>query len=122
LPRAAFFIEWHLDDVKGRRVFLPVKNNIGNDRDGFAFETEPRENGYPPVVWRESIDVDIDELLSGVRDKDETTSLVEQCSDWLIELLSEAGSMLSKDIARNANQCGLTDLYSRGLRPGLVDK
>ena len=36
-----------------RRLFLPIKNNLGNDQSGMAFELSNRHGGIgqPSVVW-----------------------------------------------------------------------
>ncbi|MEX0642335.1 MAG: AAA family ATPase, partial [Pirellulales bacterium] len=52
--RAAYAITKDKDDETGkRRLWLPLKNNIGNDQFGMAFclTTEGSPNGHPRIVW-----------------------------------------------------------------------
>jgi len=66
--RAAYAVAKDKADATGeRRVFLPIKNNIGNDRDGLAYRLDSQysANGQPVVAWESTpITVNADEALS----------------------------------------------------------
>ena len=55
------------DESNRRRLFLPVKNNLGSDQSGLAFELSSRHsaNDIPFVVWEaEPVTTTADEALS----------------------------------------------------------
>ena len=53
------------DATGGRRLFLPVKNNLASDTDGFAFALGPAGNDAPRVYWESSrVTMDADEVMS----------------------------------------------------------
>lgn len=64
----AVFVVIEDDAVKGKRLFLPVKNNIGNDQTGFAFSIEKHKIGKnietSRVSWSdETVTKTADEVL-----------------------------------------------------------
>jgi len=86
------------NDPTGRtRLFLPVKNNIGNDADGLAYSLEARfsPNGQPVVSWSpEPVHRSADDVLAsrGAR-KDGT---VDSAKEWLQGALAEGPRGSSK--------------------------
>ncbi len=48
-----------------RRLFLPVKNNLGNDLTGLAYRLEPTSDGSACVAWEQDpVTVSVDEALA----------------------------------------------------------
>lgn len=113
-PRSAFIV---LKDpeVKNRRFFAPVKNNIGDDKTGFAFiidsvTTEGIETSC--VTWEQNpIEVDVTALLSqecaGGVNRREDKSVLEQAKSFLLELLSEQ-DVHSIDIYKETKLAGIS--------------
>lgn len=61
--RAAYVVMRDEDDP-GRRLFLPVKNNLGCDADGFAYRIEGEP--IPHVVWElTTVAISADEAMGG---------------------------------------------------------
>lgn len=90
------------------RYFIPIKNNVGNDRDGFSYNIEgvALENGIETsrVCWHEGI-VQAQPILSPEADKKSTQT--SEAAVFLQDLLC-SGPMLAKDIFDNGDGAGYT--------------
>ena len=105
--RAAFLVA---DDPKNdRRVFLPMKNNIGNDASGLAFEVA--SYNLPGGIetsciegHNEAVDITASEVLAhdGAHN-----SAQEDAKDFLQDELS-AGPVLAKELQEKARDVGLS--------------
>ncbi|PIZ03488.1 MAG: hypothetical protein COY58_09205 [Gammaproteobacteria bacterium CG_4_10_14_0_8_um_filter_38_16] len=109
--RAAFGVIRDNDD-KDKRLFIPIKNNIGNDRTGLAFYIEPHdlEDNIKSsrIKWsNEIINDDADELLNRKPDAEEKSAL-EEAKEFLIGLLSKEG-MHSTEIIELAKSEGIAE-------------
>jgi hypothetical protein len=64
--RAAFVVARDKNDQTGeRRLFLPLKNNIGNDKTGLAYCVVADHSGRPCIRWEDgAIETSADEALS----------------------------------------------------------
>lgn len=64
--RAAYVIARDKDDATGeRRLFLPIKNNIGNDKTGLAYRVVADHTDRPHLVWEAgAVSVSADEALA----------------------------------------------------------
>ena len=100
--RAAFLVEEDKEQ-KGRRLFLPIKNNIGNDRAGLAFaiQSHTLSSGIETskIVWE---DVMIDKTASDILAEhaaftEKKSSAVQEAIDFLNDLLG-AGSLDPNEI------------------------
>jgi hypothetical protein len=64
--RAAWLVTKDTNDP-GRRLFLPAKNNLAEDRTGLAYRIVPGAGGAPRLAWEPDLITDIaaDEALAG---------------------------------------------------------
>jgi hypothetical protein len=110
--RAAFLVAADPED-KARRLFLPLKNNIGPDETGLAFRIEGATvpSGKGPIqtsriVWEsEAVTMTADEAMDQATDRDEVHSALGGAKAFLSELLAE-GAMNAKRVRREANDAG----------------
>ena len=87
-----------------RRLLLPVKNNLGNDDSGLAYELKTAENGAGFVAWEPgSIKIDVDEALG--RPEDSDTSALDDAVQWLESELFQ-GPVQVKELQTHAKQNG----------------
>lgn len=103
--RAAFLVA---DDPENdRRVFLPMKNNIGNDANGLAFDVvgETLTSGIETskIEWHpEAITTSANEVLGS----DNTScSALDDAKEFLRDELS-VGGILAKDLQKKAKEAG----------------
>ncbi len=94
-----------------RRLFLPAKNNLGDDRSGLAYRIGPATVGdgieTSRIVWdSEPVTVTADEALAAPVE-DEARTEREEAADWLRELLS-GGPVRVSEIKREAKEAGLS--------------
>jgi putative DNA primase/helicase len=83
--RAAYVVARCPDDP-ARRLVLPIKNNLGNDRTGLAYRIA-EDRGVPYVVWeREPVTMTADEALAPMQDA--PRSARDDARDFLTEILS----------------------------------
>ncbi len=92
--RAAYLVTADLQD-KMRRLFLPMKNNLGPDAAGLAFRIEPATLSSPAgaletsrVSWEsEPVPITADEAMQAEQHPGSTNAL-EAAEDWLRETLA----------------------------------
>lgn len=109
--RAAFLVAKDQDN-DARRLLLPIKNNLGNDRTGLAFGLELAQVESPAgvidtsrIIWEsEAVTVTADEVLRP-RDPDDAGSAREAAAEWLREVLAD-GPMPARDVRRQADEAG----------------
>ncbi|MBC7945601.1 MAG: AAA family ATPase [Burkholderiales bacterium] len=107
--RAAFLVAKDPAGDGTRRLFVPMKNNIGNDQTGLAFAIEsaevPSAAGHietSRIKWgAESVTVTADEAMTSQGDPEERSAL-KDAKQFLIELLKN-GALSSKVIRADAN-------------------
>ncbi len=110
--RAAYCVSKDKDDPTGkRRLFLPIKNNLGNDRDGLAYCLDDTfsANGQPVVKWEATpVSISADDALSedGGRGEEDPSEL-EEAKTWLADMLA-AAPMLAKDVLAQSRQNGIS--------------
>jgi hypothetical protein len=96
-----------------RRLFVPVKNNLGNDRQGLAYRIEavPRiedsgrvdHHDQPALRWEdEPIQVSADEALAPAEERSER----DEAAEW-IQAQLEGGPRPVKDLQAEAKAAGL---------------
>ena len=90
----------------GRRILTPLKNNIGDDKTGFAFSVEgvvlPDGIKTSRVVFeREPVIMPAAELLRGQEDADEDRGAVGEACDFLREYLAD-GPKTTKSVQKDA--------------------
>ena len=131
--RAAFLIARDKGD-KHRRLFLPIKNNIGNDESGLAFTVESATlpNGIETsrVRWEaEAVAITADEAMAPQGDLDERSAL-DDAKVFLTNLLTD-GPVSSRQIRADAEGAGFAwrtiqraqkaldiDAYKGGMKEG----
>ena len=101
--RSVLGVTKDLDDPN-RRLVLPMKNNLGNDSAGMAYQIETAENGAPVVMWEpDPVDIDINVVLSG--ESDDYRSERNDAIDWLESELS-GGPVAVNKLKRGAAATG----------------
>ena len=104
--RAAFAVVRDPDDDR-RRLFLPIKNNLGNDSTGLAFELSPRHgiDSVPCVAWMDgAVETTADEAMAGPRRK----SKKDDAADWLRSTLAD-GPVAATDILEKGKAEGFSE-------------
>ena len=109
--RAAFVVAKDPDDDT-RRLFLPLKNNLGNDQTGLAFTVQSAQIESPAgvidtscVAWQaESVTISADSAMSQPLDQEECGEL-DEAKEFLRGLLAD-GPVPSKQIRADADGGG----------------
>ncbi|MBM4312517.1 MAG: AAA family ATPase, partial [Deltaproteobacteria bacterium] len=106
--RAAFLIARDKED-NHRRLFLPIKNNIGNDQSGLAFTVEshslPGNIETSRVNWEaEAVTITADEAMAPQGDPEEQSAL-DDAKEFLNTLLAD-GPVSNKQIRGDAEGAG----------------
>jgi hypothetical protein len=103
-PRAAYAVVRDQDD-KERRLLLPIKNNIGNDKTGFAYRVEANADNVPVVIWEtEPVEFSLAEMADTVSER--TPRPVEQAERWLEGVLSAGSAVLVNNLKEQAKSEG----------------
>ena len=108
--RAVWAVVKDKNDPDGRRrFFLPLKNNLGNDRTGLAFElsrsTSLRDTAC--VCWSpETVNIDADEALSQEASGAEKRTAMSDAKNWLEDML-KGGPQPAKEIKAGAHRDGI---------------
>ena len=111
--RAVFAVTKDREDPTGQRRFLlPVKNNLGNDRDGLAYRLDDTfsANGQAVVKWEaDPVDVSADEALRPDRPAGTSadSSELDEAKVWLSDALAD-GPLPAKDILARSRQDGIS--------------
>jgi putative DNA primase/helicase len=131
--RAAFLIALDKGD-KHRRLFLPIKNNIGNDESGLAFTVQsvilPSGIETSRVCWEdETVAITADEAMAPQEDPEERSAM-DDAKQFLTNLLAD-GPVSSKQIKADAEGAGFSwrtiqraqkvlniDAYKGGMKEG----
>jgi putative DNA primase/helicase len=108
--RAAYAVVRDKDNDE-RRLFLPIKNNIGNDRLGYAFTIESvtlaSDIETSRVAWdAEYVTTTADEAMAGPMD-DDAQSALDEAKSFLERELSGAPVSV-KELKANAAGCGIS--------------
>jgi len=92
-------------ETPSRRLLLPIKNNLGNDSTGLAYELRDSGNGHPCLAWEpEPITVTADDALDHEQSGEETSER-DEVGKWLRELLA-GDPVPAKEIEKQAKACG----------------
>lgn len=101
--RAAWSVSKDKDDDE-RRLFLEVKNNIGN-ADGMAFSLKSFGD-TAQVVWEaDPVEMKADDALCDVFDNSENTSRLDEAVSWLMDELKD-GPKPAKEILKRSRDDG----------------
>lgn len=107
--RAAWAVVKDKDDPE-RRLFLPVKNNVGPDRGGLSFALITKASDAPPTVaWdSEPVLMTVDEAMSALAQVKGKPTAREDATVWLREFLA-SGPKLARDVFAAAFEAQLRD-------------
>ncbi len=96
--RAAYVVSRDPDDAR-RRLFLPVKNNLGLDETGFAYRLG---GGNPPCVeWEdELVRLTADEAIAPTARQGPEPMALRDAEEWLLDFLSAGARPASEVLSR----------------------
>jgi RecA-family ATPase len=98
--RAVFGVVKDPDDPS-RRLLLPIKNNLGDDRTGYAYTISTADNDAPVIRWEpDAVETTLEEMADAVTERKQRP--VELIKAWLTDLLSH-GPMLASEIHEKAD-------------------
>ena len=115
--RAAFLINKDPEDPK-RRLFVPMKNNLGTDDSSLAFRIVEKEVAVgiraPTIEWEnERVTVSADEILAAVNSNDgEGAGAMREAVEFLKDALAR-GAVSQKIIKGDANANGISEASLR---------
>jgi putative DNA primase/helicase len=93
------------ESESGRRVIVPVKNNLAPESTGLAYEIEQAANRAAVIAWHpDPVTMTAGEALAQSEGPAERSELREAC-DWLRELLAD-GPVLATDVKAQAREAG----------------
>ena len=124
--RAAFLVQKDAEDAK-RRLFLPVKNNLGTDDTGLAFRIVEKDVGNgiraPAIEWEdERVTISADEALAAMSaNEGEEGGAVREAVEFLRNALA-GGPVSQKTIKSDANANGVSDASLRRAKTKLCVK
>jgi len=106
--RAVYAVTKDPDDPS-RRLFLPVKNNLGNDTTGLAYRLVPVGRDVVRVVWESApITVPADDALAPVdQRRGPEPENREEAQSWLADFLA-GGPRPAEDCLSEAARVGIT--------------
>ena len=114
--RAAYSVTKDPDDPD-RRLFLPLKNNLGDDRTGFAYTIVEADNGAPMLAWEdEPVRMTLEDIANTVTDRKPRPR--EEAKNWLREILAQ-GPRLAVDIENQGQARGFSEITIRRARTDL---
>jgi hypothetical protein len=110
-----------------RRLFLPAKNNLGDDRTGFAFKVAMKSTGYekPPyavaVEWeKETVSITADEALAAeAKGTDGRKSEGAETAKKLISEMLRNGPRAAIEFEQRARELAISDRSMRTARKAL---
>ena len=110
--RAAFAVGKDPEDPTGRRrLMLPVKNNIGNDKTGLAYTLESVPDSNMAVVeWEaDPVEMSADDMLTAYPTRNPGPDPTErnEAAEWLIEALDD-GPRPAKELLAQAEKDGIS--------------
>lgn len=120
--RSAWFVAKHPQD-ETRRIFTPLKNNIGNDREGFAYVIEgvdlPSGISTSKVVFETTpIEISAEDALQAGRDETGEGGAIGDAKSFLNQLL-ERGPKAVKYIFKEARAAGVSEITLRRAKANL---
>jgi putative DNA primase/helicase len=103
--RSAFGVVRDPND-RDRRLFLPLKNNLGKDTCGLGYRI-PDTEGTPRLEWEaEPVNIDIDSLMSAQEPRGRAKRAgITKVAQWLRDQLKD-GSVAAIDIQDRARKAG----------------
>jgi putative DNA primase/helicase len=107
--RVVYAVARDEQDPEGkRRLFVPVKNNLGNDKNGLSYGTVVVPIGLdidaPKIVWGEEVTITADEALAPP--PEEERGALEEACEFLTALLAE-GPVTVEKVKKDARGAGI---------------
>jgi hypothetical protein len=100
-----------------RRLILPLKNNLGDDRTGFAYTIIEANNGAPVLQWEDEIvEMTLEDIANAVTERKPRPR--DEAKNWLREVLSQ-GPRLAVDIESQGQSRGFSEITIRRARKDL---
>ncbi len=120
--RSAWLVAKHRQD-EIRRIFTPLKNNIGNDREGFTYAIEgadlPGGISTSKVVFDPTpIEISAEDALQTDRDDTDDAGAIGDAKSFLTQLL-EDGPKAVKFIFKEARAAGVSEITLRRAKASL---
>ncbi len=105
------------DETGRRRLFVPVKNNVGADESGLAYALEPVD-GVARVAWEAApVDMRADEALGGRQ----TSAVRDEARQFVVDTLTaNGGDMLSDELTEAAKAEGIGERTFRSARKAVA--
>jgi putative DNA primase/helicase len=101
--RAVYSVTKDPDDPD-RRLILPLKNNLGDDRTGFAYTIIEADNGAPVLAWEdEPVTMTLEDIANAVTERKPRP--VETAKAWLNAQLHD-GPVLVTELQEHAEDEG----------------
>jgi hypothetical protein len=109
-----------------RRLFLPVKNNVGKDHAGLAFAVESHQlaSGIETsrVLWeRDPVTITADEAIAAPMAEEDRT-MTDEAVTFLQTILKDGARLLSREIKHDASDAGISTKALRSARLRLCIK
>lgn len=106
--RSAWSVSKDKEDP-GRRLLLPIKNNIAPDTGGLAYRIESLGiDGCPTVAWvPDAVNVSADDALSGDREEGGGRTERDDAAEWLRDYLRD-GPKLAKEVIAESKAAGFS--------------
>lgn len=107
------------DETGRRRLFVPVKNNLGADDTGLAYSLEP-VGSTARVAWEsDPVTMRADDALNG---GGRTAAVRDDARQFVIETITaNGGDMLSDDLSLAAEAAGISERTLRRAKKELVE-
>ena len=114
--RSAWFVAKHPQD-EIRRIFTPLKNNIGNDREGFAYAIEGVDLSGGITTSRvvfdpTPIEISAEDALQTSRDDTDDAGAIGDAKSFLLQLLRD-GPKAVKFIFKEAEAANVSEITLR---------
>jgi hypothetical protein len=104
-------------DNPDRRLILPLKNNLGDDRTGFAYSIIEADNGAPVLAWEdEPVEMTLEDIANAVTERKPRPR--DEAKNWLKEILAQ-GPRLATDIEKLGQARGFSEITIRRARQDL---
>jgi putative DNA primase/helicase len=109
--RVVFAVARDEADPEGkRRLFVPIKNNLGNDQTGLSFGTDVVRIGgdilAPRIAWGDEVTITADEALSPP--PEEERGAMEEAREFLRSLLAD-GPVAADRVKAEARGAGIAE-------------
>lgn len=106
--RAVWAVARDKEDPEGRRrLVLPVKNNLGNDRTGLAYRLNGIPGGPAWIEWEpDPVDTTADDALAPATGRDDDGPALGEAKAWLRGELAD-GPQPATDIKKQASKDGI---------------